>query len=472
MKTKNLFVALISTLFAFQACTTDDVSLVETGPVDGSNLYSIKDDAFGEYLKYLKINGVYSQVSNENGNAVISYVIDTVESQNYTGEINLNKSGTFTSKLETAGLVTAKEKIANLDGIQYFLGTTSLILTSNELTSIDLHQLVNLTSLNLNNNWIGSLDLSQNTKLKTLLYNASGSASAPENSKLVNIDLTHNLDLDTISMTNHELESIDLSQNTKLKGVNFKGNSNTLYVPQEVYDRLNTTTGLQVGSSGETPETPEEGDYYTIPNKAFGEYLNYRLKDQGIVEEENGSYKINKTKAAAYTGELDLTKSNVVTKELSDAGLETASTKLTDLKGLEYFTGITTLKLVSNEVTTLDITKLVDLTYLDINANWIGNLDLSKNTKLEYLRYGASGSKNAPENSKLTSLNLSNNTELTTLLLGSHKLEQLDLSKNTKLTVINLSENPGVPFAVSSDVYDNVVAANNKNSDISSIKKQ
>lgn len=451
MKTKNLFVALISTLFAFQACTTDDVSLVETGPVDGSNLYSIKDDAFGEYLKYLKINGVYSQVSNENGNAVISYVIDTVESQNYTGEINLNKSGTFTSKLETAGLVTAKEKIANLDGIQYFPGTTSLILTSNELTSIDLRQLVNLTSLNLNNNWIGSLDLSQNTKLKTLLYNASGSASAPENSKLVNIDLTHNLDLDTISMTNHELESIDLSQNTKLKGVNFKGNSNTLYVPQEVYDRLNTTTGLQVGS----PVDPGD-DMFVIPDKALGEYLNYRLSGTDIIVADGSIYKIDKTKAASYTGALNLSKNGDIPTELQEAGLGTAKEKLTNLDGIQFFTGITSLKLITNEITEIDVSALINLTVLDLNNNKISSLDVTKNTKLTELNCKASSK--ATDAQKLTSIDLSKNTELTAINFENNLFTTIDLTANTKLTSINFSKNKNT-ITIPADLYDQIEAA-------------
>lgn len=451
MKTKNLFVALISTLFAFQACTTDDVSLVETGPVDGSNLYSIKDDAFGEYLKYLKINGVYSQVSNENGNAVISYVIDTVESQNYTGEINLNKSGTFTSKLETAGLVTAKEKIANLDGIQYFPGTTSLILTSNELTSIDLRQLVNLTSLNLNNNWIGSLDLSQNTKLKTLLYNASGSASAPENSKLVNIDLTHNLDLDTISMTNHELESIDLSQNTKLKGVNFKGNSNTLYVPQEVYDRLNTTTGLQV----ESPIDPGD-NMFVIPDKALGEYLNYRLNGTDIIVEDGSTYKIDKTKAANYTGALNLSKNGDIPTELQEAGLSTAKEKLTNLDGIQFFTGITSLKLITNEITEIDVSALINLTVLDLNNNKISSLDVTKNTKLTELNCKASSK--ATDAQKLTSIDLSKNTELTAINFENNLFTTIDLTANTKLTSINFLKNKNT-ITIPADLYDQIETA-------------
>ena len=239
MKTKNLFIALISMLFAFQACTTDDVSLTETGPGDWTNLYAIKDNAFGEYLKYLKVSGVYSQVSNESGNAVISYVIDTVESQGYTGEINLNKSNSSMTKLETAGLTTAKEKIKDLDGIQYFPGATSLILTSNELTSINLSKSVNLTLLNLNNNWIGSLDLSQNTKLKTLLYNASSSASAPENSKLSNLDLTQNTVLTTILLSGHLLNDLDLSKNTKLTVIDLSKNPGVPFVvSSEVYDNV------------------------------------------------------------------------------------------------------------------------------------------------------------------------------------------------------------------------------------------
>ncbi|MFR7809158.1 MAG: hypothetical protein ACLU4N_07705 [Butyricimonas faecihominis] len=40
----------------------------------------------------------------------------------------------------------------------------------------------------------------------------------------------------------------------------------------------------------------------------MGEYLNYRLEGKGIVVEENGSYKIDKKKAASYTGELNLSK--------------------------------------------------------------------------------------------------------------------------------------------------------------------
>ena len=453
MKTKHLCIVFILSLLAFQACTTDDVSFTEdSGPDDKSNLYPIKDNAFGEYLKYLKVTGVYSQTTMEDGNAVTSYVIDTVESKNYSGEINLNKSGTFIKKLETAGLTTAANKITNLDGIQYFPGATSLILISNELTSIDLTNLVNLTELNLNNNWIGTLDLTKNIKLTTLSYNASSKAG--EEQRLTKIDLTKNTELVTLTMQKHELESLDLSKNTKLKSVDLKGNTpSPLTISQEIFDNLTTAIGVIGGS----PSIPEEGDLYVINNKVLGEYLNYRLKNLNIITVEGNTYKIDKEKAASYTGELNLSKNGDIPNELEDAGLSTAKDKLTDLDGIQFFTGITSLTLVTNNVTEIDVSALVNLETLDLNNNKISSLDVTKNTKLKTLRCKASTQ--ASDSQKLITIDLSKNLELTTLDLVNNKLESIDLSKNTKLTSIKLSKNPGAPFTIPAEIYDNLSTA-------------
>ncbi len=453
MKTKHLCVAFILSLLAFQACTTDDVSFTEdSGPGDKSNLYTIKDNAFGEYLKYLKVTGVYSQTTTENGNTVTSYVIDTVESKNYSGEINLNKSGTFIKKLETAGLTTAANKITNLDGIQYFPGATSLILISNELTSIDLTNLVNLTELNLNNNWIGTLDLTKNVKLTTLSYNAS--SKAREGQKLTKIDLTKNTELVTLTMQKHELENLDLSKNTKLKSVDLTENTpSPLTITQEIFDNLTTAIGVVGG----TPSIPEEGNLYVISNKVLGEYLNYRLNDLNIIIDEVNTYIIDKEKAALYTGELNLSKNGKIPTELENAGLSTAKDKLTDLDGIQFLTGITSLTLVTNNVTEIDVSTLINLETLDLNNNKISSLDITKNTKLKTLRCKASTQ--ASDSQKLTSIDLSKNLELTTLDLINNKLESIDLSKNTKLTSIKLSENPGTPFTIPAEIYDNLSTA-------------
>ena len=91
----------------------------------------------------------------------------------YTGELNLSKNGKIPTELENAGLSTAKDKLTDLDGIQFFTGITSLTLVTNNVTEIDVSTLINLETLDLNNNKISSLDVTKNTKLKTLRCKAS-----------------------------------------------------------------------------------------------------------------------------------------------------------------------------------------------------------------------------------------------------------------------------------------------------------
>ncbi|MFR7875983.1 MAG: hypothetical protein ACLU4J_06025, partial [Butyricimonas paravirosa] len=74
-------------------------------------------------------------------------------------------------------------------------------------------------------------------------------------------------------------------------------------------------------------------------------------------------------------------------------------------------------------------------------------------TKLIDFSYNASTKTGAK---KLSSIDLTKNTELTTLSMTNHELTTIDLSKNTKLTSIKLSGNPGAPFTIPAEIYDNL----------------
>ena len=76
---------------------------------------------------------------------------------------------------------------------------------------------------------------------------------------------------------------------------------------------------------------------------------------------------------------------------------------------------------------------------MEVNGNQLTNLDLSKNTALTHLIVGSN---------QLTSLDLSKNTALTRLEVNGNQLTNLDLSKNSKL--VNLNE--GI-LSVFSDYY-------------------
>ena len=90
-----------------------------------------------------------------------------------------------------------------------------------------------------------------------------------------------------------------------------------------------------------------------------------------------------------------------------------------------YGMGITNISLSSNYLTTLVITQCTDLSYLDISRNSLGEMDLSKNTRLSYL--------DASSNN-LKGLDVSYNTGLTTLSCFSNKIISLDVSKNIALS--------------------------------------
>jgi Leucine-rich repeat (LRR) protein len=85
-----------------------------------------------------------------------------------------------------------------------------------------------------------------------------------------------------------------------------------------------------------------------------------------------------------------------------------------------------------NQLSSLDVSKNAELTYLDCHFNQLTSLDVSKNTALTYL---------ACYFNQLKSLDVSKNTALTNLNCGSNKLTDLDVSSNTALTTLNCAGN-------------------------------
>lgn len=106
--------------------------------------------------------------------------------------------------------------------------------------------------------------------------------------------------------------------------------------------------------------------------------------------------------------------------------------KIHSLKGIEYFTELTTLSCTANQLTELDVSKCTKLTCLECDWNQLTALDVSKNTALTTLICGAN---------KLTTLDVSNNTALNELHCFKNQLTELDISNNIELTNLNCHEN-------------------------------
>lgn len=104
--------------------------------------------------------------------------------------------------------------------------------------------------------------------------------------------------------------------------------------------------------------------------------------------------------------------------------IDVGNKKVSNLKGIEYFTGITQLYCSKNSLTSLDLRKNTKLKLLKCNNNKLTSLNISGITTITTL--------NCDTNS-LSSLDVSKLTSLTNLQCRNNKLTSLDVSKNTNL---------------------------------------
>ena len=98
---------------------------------------------------------------------------------------------------------------------------------------------------------------------------------------------------------------------------------------------------------------------------------------------------------------------------------------ITSIEGIAYFTALTNLRCSSTKLTTLDTSHNTKLVSLECNeVSTLTSLNVSQNTELKVLRCN---------NNALADLDLTNNTALETLECGENEFTTLDLSKNTSL---------------------------------------
>ena len=126
---------------------------------------------------------------------------------------------------------------------------------------------------------------------------------------------------------------------------------------------------------------------------------------------------------------------------------------LTDLSGIEYFTGLTTLYCDQNNLEKLDVSNLKKLETLNCSSNTnLTELNVAGLPKLKYLRcyscgltsLNVQGLSNLWEltcnGNKLTSLNLSG-LNVSSITCYNNQLESLDLSGHTNLRFLSASNN-------------------------------
>ena len=101
-------------------------------------------------------------------------------------------------------------------------------------------------------------------------------------------------------------------------------------------------------------------------------------------------------------------------------------------QGIEYLTALDYLDLSSNRLSSVDVSHNTKITTLYLFDNQLSSVDVSRNTALTSLGLGGN---------QLSSVDVSRNTALTSLDLGGNQLSSVDVSRNIALTDLGLGGN-------------------------------
>ncbi|MDR6760799.1 Leucine-rich repeat (LRR) protein [Flavobacterium sp. 2755] len=321
-----------------------------------------------------------------------------------------------------AQLNIASSFITDLTGIEGFVNLKILYCPSNQLTNIDLSKNLKLFNVDVSSNKLTNLNIKNNTALTDLKVDSN---------QLTGLDTSKNLALANFSSAFNQITQLDFSLNSSLKSLNCSNNNLTSLNLKNNNNNILTTLDLRTNPSL---------NCILVDNKAYS--------DTNWATKKDASASFNHSTCDVYTlipdnkfesklialgidsGNID---GKVLTANISAiTTLDVSASSITDLRGIENFTSLKELICFENRITSLNLSQNYDLTYLDADKNALTILNLSKNTLLTDL---------IVSNNNLSSINISNNINLVNFNCASNQLLTIDVSKNTKLVSFNFNGN-------------------------------
>ena len=448
-----------------------------TGCDLATRLTYIPDDNFEAYLE---TNGMGNGIANDD-------YVSTANIENVT-TLNINN-----------------QNIADLTGIEDFVSLTHLEVANNQLTSIDVSHNTALTYLYISGNNLGNIDVSALSSLQYLIaYNAGLNnidvsnntnlrfLDVQLNSAISSLDVSHNLQLQYLYAGNDALTSIDVTQNLQLKHLNLKNNQ----IASLVLDSNNHLERLDVTNNNLTELSVKNGannllsGTYTLGGNNIARFKATGNPDLTCIYVDNptdanngtGDYQDwEKDDTATYVSDAvacDLaTRLTYVPDDNFEAFLEavgrgngiandnyvsTANIEhiiilhierqhIADLTGIEDFSALQELYCQINDLSSLDLSQNADLTVLDCSFNnltqltlnnALTDLDCSRNQLTSIDISALTDLVNFRCNyNNITSLNFTNNHNISTLSCSSNQLSTLDITGITNLHNLNCSGN-------------------------------
>ncbi|MGB0888089.1 MAG: T9SS type A sorting domain-containing protein, partial [Vicingaceae bacterium] len=385
-------------------------------------IVSIPDANFKSYL-------VGNSAINTNGDTEIQ----CSEASAFTGTINCNSSN-----------------ISDLTGIEAFTNIPTLLCANNQLTTLDVSSNIALTYIVCDDNMITNLDFSNNTALTSVLcdnnqltaLNLTNCTSLEYiecyNNQISSLDVSTNSSLEELYCNNNQLTSIDISANSSLTNISCSdnqltnlnlanGNNTNMdggayanvwalnnpnltciqkdvgYIPDSYYWNVDAIASYSDNCSS-TPCT------VTIPDANFKSYL---VGNTAI--NTNGDTEIQCSEASAFTGTINVFNQGV-----------------TDLSGIESFTGLKLLNCGNNSLGSIDLSQNIALTSLRCANASLNALDISQNLLLITL---------ICSNNSISNLDVSQHLDLVTFECNNNSISILDVSQHTNLQSLVCTNN-------------------------------
>ena len=308
------------------------------------------------------------------------------------GELDINTNGDTEIQVSEASAFNSyiscnAMNISDLTGIEAFTALTSLYCSDNQLTILDVSNNIALFALYCRNNQLTTLDVSDATAL-------------------VEFDCSDNLitSLDVRNGNNINMGFYDTFMNNGIGTLN-NPHLSCINVDDSTFSANTWANGgwFEIDPHHYFSTNCQALTKTYVPDDNFEAYLETNGMGNGIANDDS-----------VFTHNIDTLTFLYINGQ-----------NISDLTGIEAFTGLNIFYCEGNQLTSLDLSNNIVLTVLNCSTNVLTSLNLSQNTALEYLECGLN---------QLTSLDVSGATALTDLYCDINQLTSLDVSNNTALT--------------------------------------
>jgi len=319
--------------------------------------------------------------------------ISTTEAANVTGSIN-----------------AIGASISDITGIEHFINISGLNVENNSITNIDLSINTQLTTIDIDNNNISLIDLSTLTSLQFLFA---------DNNPFYYIDLSNNPNLFSVTARNSSTITginLDNGNASGIFQVDVTNNSNLTCIQVDAATEANPPAGWLKDISASYATSCPDFCYVNIPDSVFkNALLTTVTNNNGVPVNTNGDNEIQCNEAANITDTIDL-----------------VNLGITDLTGIEAFTGISRLGLWNDQISgTVDLTQNTNLQYVFVNNTDISNLIFSTITVYVDIE----------NNDNLTTIDFSNSVNLISAEINNNNVfTTVDFSQSPNMTFINISD--------------------------------